>query len=216
MRRRGEARVRQRGVRARSACITHAPYDVGVLQLLQEGNLADGSRRNALVLRLQPNLLERNHLARDAVLRLVHHAVSPFADLSCRVGRAAEGQGSTADGTTGMRTRRQQENRSATHRRRARAARRARHHRRRTGHRRTPAARNAAPPSAAGRAMLPPLVGYPRVYLPSQAWRTSPCAHPCLSGVARPPFVSCRRGACRAARPHRGEGQGRQSKGRGC
>lgn len=34
-----------------------------------------------LVLRLQPDLLERHDLVRHAVLRLVHHAVRPLPDL---------------------------------------------------------------------------------------------------------------------------------------
>lgn len=52
-----------------------------MLQLLEDGNLADGRARYALVLSLQPNFLESHELAVDSVPGLVHHTVRPFPDL---------------------------------------------------------------------------------------------------------------------------------------
>ena len=57
------------------------PDDVLVLQLLEQGNLADCSGGHALILRVEADLLERNHLLAHAVARLVHHTVRSLADL---------------------------------------------------------------------------------------------------------------------------------------
>ena len=55
--------------------IAHAPDDIVVLELLEERDLADGGARHALVLRLEPDLLERDDLVRVDVLGFVHDAV---------------------------------------------------------------------------------------------------------------------------------------------
>mmetsp|Transcript_29447 Transcript_29447/g.80815 ORF Transcript_29447/g.80815 Transcript_29447/m.80815 type:complete len:353 (+) Transcript_29447:448-1506(+) len=55
--------------------------DVGVLQLLEDGYLTDRRRRDALVLRLEANLLERDEVTRKAVLCLVHDAISALTNL---------------------------------------------------------------------------------------------------------------------------------------
>ena len=57
------------------------PHDVLVLQLLEQGNFTDGSGGNALVLGVEANFLEGNHLLAYAVSRLVHHTVRSLADL---------------------------------------------------------------------------------------------------------------------------------------
>ena len=54
--------------------------DVGVLELLEQGDLADGRRRDALVLRLQPDLLQRVDLVCISVTRLVDDTISTFAN----------------------------------------------------------------------------------------------------------------------------------------
>ena len=53
----------------------HAPDDIVILELLEERDLADGRARHALVLRLEPDLLERDDLVRRDVFRFVHDAV---------------------------------------------------------------------------------------------------------------------------------------------
>jgi hypothetical protein len=57
------------------------PDDVGVVHLLEEGDLADGGGGDALVLLLEADLLERDRLVGDPVQRLVHHPVRAFPDL---------------------------------------------------------------------------------------------------------------------------------------
>jgi hypothetical protein len=52
-----------------------------VLHLLEEGDLADGGGRDALVVLLQPDLLERDRLVGVPVLALVHHPVRALPDL---------------------------------------------------------------------------------------------------------------------------------------
>jgi len=52
-----------------------------VLHLLEEGDLADGGGRDALVLLLEADLLERDRLVGVAVLALVHHPVRALPDL---------------------------------------------------------------------------------------------------------------------------------------
>ena len=52
-----------------------APDDVGVLELLEEADLADRGRGHALVLRLEADLLERDDLVGVHVARFVHDAV---------------------------------------------------------------------------------------------------------------------------------------------
>ena len=52
-----------------------------MLQLLQDGYLTDGCAGNALVLCLQPNLLQCNMFTSEAIPRLVDHPVGPFSNL---------------------------------------------------------------------------------------------------------------------------------------
>jgi len=63
----------------------HAPDDIVILELLEERDLADGRARHALVLRLEPDLLERDDLVRGDVFRFVHDAVSACvrANVAC-------------------------------------------------------------------------------------------------------------------------------------
>lgn len=56
----------------------HAPNDIVIFELLEQRDLADGGARYALVLRLQPDLLERDDLIRADVSRLVHDAVRSY------------------------------------------------------------------------------------------------------------------------------------------
>ena len=51
------------------------PDDIVVLEFLEERDLANGGARHALVLRLEPDLLQRDDLVRADVARLVHDAV---------------------------------------------------------------------------------------------------------------------------------------------
>ena len=69
---------RQRDKKEKTA---HTPDHVGVVRLLEERDLTDGSGGDALVLRLQADLLQGDHLAGGAVLRLVHNTVRPLPDL---------------------------------------------------------------------------------------------------------------------------------------
>jgi hypothetical protein len=57
------------------------PDDVLMLKLLQQGNLADGSRWNAFVFRVKTDFLEGDNLLADAIARLVHHTVSSLTNL---------------------------------------------------------------------------------------------------------------------------------------
>ena len=57
------------------------PDDVVVVHLLEERDLADGGGRDALVLLLESDLLERDRLVGDLVHRLVHHPVGALPDL---------------------------------------------------------------------------------------------------------------------------------------
>ena len=65
---------------------SHAPDDIVILELLEERDLADGRARHALVLRLEPDLLERDDLVRRDIFRFVHDAVRacPCEEM-CRV-----------------------------------------------------------------------------------------------------------------------------------
>lgn len=56
-------------------------YDVRVLQLLEERDLADGGGRDALLVRLQPDLFHRHDFARHLVQPLEDHPVGPLPDL---------------------------------------------------------------------------------------------------------------------------------------
>eukprot|EP00754_Rhynchopus_humris_P022713 Rhum_TRINITY_DN14800_c5_g1::Rhum_TRINITY_DN14800_c5_g1_i2::g.121182::m.121182 len=56
-------------------------HNVLVVQRLQHGDLTQGGRRHPLVLRVQLDLLQRHHLARRRVARLVHHAVRALSEL---------------------------------------------------------------------------------------------------------------------------------------
>ena len=58
------------------ACI---PDDVVVVELLEQADLAYSGRRHALVLGLEPDLLERDNLAGRDVARLVDDAVRACA-----------------------------------------------------------------------------------------------------------------------------------------
>ena len=57
------------------------PDDVVVVHLLEERDLADGGGRDALVLLLEADLLERDRLVGGLVQRLVHHPVRALPDL---------------------------------------------------------------------------------------------------------------------------------------
>jgi hypothetical protein len=52
-----------------------------VVHLLEERDLADGGGRDALVLLLEADLLERDRLVGGLVQRLVHHPVRALPDL---------------------------------------------------------------------------------------------------------------------------------------
>eukprot|EP01043_Picozoa_sp_COSAG02_P028576 COSAG02_NODE_1738_length_11131_cov_5.714104_1_plen_218_part_00 len=65
----------------RRCCCPHVPHDVGVLQLFEQRDLADRCAGHALILALEPDLLQRDDVARLPVLGLVDHAVGPLADL---------------------------------------------------------------------------------------------------------------------------------------
>mmetsp|Transcript_5011 Transcript_5011/g.8544 ORF Transcript_5011/g.8544 Transcript_5011/m.8544 type:complete len:261 (-) Transcript_5011:25-807(-) len=56
-------------------------YDVGVLELLEESNLPDGSTGNTLVLRLESDGLESVDLSGVHVPRLMNHSVSSLSNL---------------------------------------------------------------------------------------------------------------------------------------
>ena len=63
----------------------NAPHNVRVLELLEQRNLANGRRRDALVLRLETNLFERQDLASHAVFGLVHlGCASAYGEEKCR------------------------------------------------------------------------------------------------------------------------------------
>lgn len=54
-------------------------HDVGVAHLLEQRDLADGGRRNTLVLGLEPDLLERNNATIvEEIARLVNHSVGSW------------------------------------------------------------------------------------------------------------------------------------------
>lgn len=53
----------------------HAPYNVLVLQLLQETDFPDSRAGDAFILSLQTDLLERDDLVGGEVFGLVDHAV---------------------------------------------------------------------------------------------------------------------------------------------
>ncbi len=55
--------------------------DRRVVQLFEDRDLSHRRRRHALLLVLEPDLLQRDDLVRHRVARLVHHAVGAFAQL---------------------------------------------------------------------------------------------------------------------------------------
>jgi hypothetical protein len=55
--------------------------NVGVLKLLEKRDLPDGSRRHSLILRIKPDLLERQDFLSLLVTRLVHDTISALAQL---------------------------------------------------------------------------------------------------------------------------------------
>lgn len=55
------------------------PDNVRVLELLQKGNLTDGSTGNALVFAFKPNFLESSNLVGVYISGLVHHSVGAFS-----------------------------------------------------------------------------------------------------------------------------------------
>ena len=52
-----------------------------MLQLLEDADLTDGRARDALVLCLKTDFLERNHFACKAIPRLVHYTIRPLSNL---------------------------------------------------------------------------------------------------------------------------------------
>lgn len=68
-------------MRVNVACMPsmHAPHHVVLVQFLEQGDLAYGSARHALLLLLKPNLLERVDFASVDVLGLVHDAIRALA-----------------------------------------------------------------------------------------------------------------------------------------
>jgi hypothetical protein len=56
----------------------YTPNDVVVLEFLQKTNFTDGGAGDAFVLRLEPDLLERNKLTRLRVTSFVHDAIGAW------------------------------------------------------------------------------------------------------------------------------------------
>lgn len=67
---------------ALGVCNLEQRHDVGVLQLLQDGDLADGRGGRALIDRVEADLLERHYAVRSLVAALVDDAISALAELA--------------------------------------------------------------------------------------------------------------------------------------
>ncbi len=57
------------------------PDDVLVLQLFQQGNFTDSSRRHSFILSIEADFLESDYLLADAVACFVNHTVCPLSNL---------------------------------------------------------------------------------------------------------------------------------------
>ena len=59
--------------------LSHLLYNVGVFEVLKQGDFSDGRRGNAIILALQTNFLDGHHLASQCVDSFVNNAIGSLA-----------------------------------------------------------------------------------------------------------------------------------------